>query len=317
MELSRPGALEDGRFPTLAQALRDRGYRTAAFSANLFWFTSTNGFARGFIRFEDYFQSIADMAFRPVYGRSFEKLVLRRLGVDDIPARRRADDINRSVLRWIDRDPDRPFFAFLNYMDTHDPYLPPAPYRGRFSPSPNPGGLVNEHAGRAGLRLTPQQLQGEIDAYDGAIAYLDDQVGQLVEALRRRGLGERTLLAITADHGESLGDHGLLTHASSLFSAELHVPLIFAGAGVPAGVRVARPVTHAALAATVLDLVGGDPGGFPGALAPAIVGGPRGGAGLGLPAGGHRPGAVGTRPCARSPRLDACGDHPALALYPP
>jgi arylsulfatase A-like enzyme len=252
------------RFLTLGDALRDRGYRTAAFSANLFWFTRTNGFGRGFIRFEDYFQSVEDMAVRPIYGRAIHKAVFRGLGFEDIPARRRAADINRALLRWIERDRDRPFFAMLNYMDTHDPYLPPRPYRSRFSTSKNPGGLINEHIGRAGLPLTAEQARSEIAAYDGGIAYVDDHIGMLVEELRRRGLTEKTVLVITADHGESLGDHGLFTHASSLFTGEIHVPLILAGhRSIPAGVRVARPVTNAAVPASVLDLVGGDPGLFP------------------------------------------------------
>jgi arylsulfatase A-like enzyme len=264
VELRRPRrSLNEAPFPTIAEGLRERGYRTAAFSANLFWFTRTHGFQRGFIRFEDYFQSIPDMAVRPIYGRAIEKLVFRRFGFEDIPARRRAADINRSLLRWIDRDRDRPFFAFVNYMDTHDPYLPPRPYRSRFSRLANPGGLVNEHIGRAGIQLTAAQQQGEIDAYDGAIAYLDDHIGTLVEELRIRGLTDKTLLVITADHGESLGEHGLLTHGSSLFSGEVRVPLIFAGpAPIQNGVRVTRPVTNAALAATVMDLVGGDPAVF-------------------------------------------------------
>ena len=234
------GRQNEIRFLTLGEALRARGYRTAAFSANLFWFTRTNGLGCGFIRFEDYFQSVEDMAVRPIYGRALHKVVFRGLGFDDIPARRRAADINRALLRWIDRDRDRPFFAVLNYMDTHDPYLPPLPYRNRFSTSRNPGGIINEHIGRAGLPLTAEQARNEIAAYDGGIAYVDDHIGSLLEELRRRGLPERTVLVITADHGESLGDHGLFTHASSLFTGEIHVPLIFAGPRLHPGWRARR-----------------------------------------------------------------------------
>jgi arylsulfatase A-like enzyme len=263
--LSPSPALTGAPFPTIAEALRGQGYRTAAFSANVFWFTRARGFDRGFIRFEDYFQSIGDVAVRPIYGRAIEKLVVRRLGFEDIPGRRRAGDMNRSLLRWIERDRDKPFFAFLNYMDTHAPYLPPPPYRGRFSESPNPGGLLNERIGRVDVPLTSAQRQGELDAYDGAIAYLDDHIGALLEALRTRGLMEKTLLVITSDHGESFGEHGVFLHANGLYREELHVPLIFWGPGrIPSGVRVARPVTNAALAASVMDLVGGNPAVFPG-----------------------------------------------------
>ena len=264
VEWYRPDALIEARSPTLAGALRDRGYRTAAFSANLFWFTRAHGFGGGFIRFEDYFRSVGDAAYRPIYGRIIERLVLRRLGFEDIPGRRRAADINHSFLSWLDRDPGTPFFAFLNYMDTHDPYLPPAPYRQRFSEVVSPGGILNDRIGR-GTLSTSEQLQSEIDAYDGAIAYVDAQVGLLVEQLRRRGLADSTLLVITSDHGESFGERGLFLHANGLWPEELHVPLILVGPRrVPTGVRVARPVSNAAVPASVLDLVGEDRSVFPG-----------------------------------------------------
>jgi arylsulfatase A-like enzyme len=259
-------ALLASPFPTLAEALRSRGYRTAAFSANLFWFTRPRGFGRGFIRFEDYFQSLGDMAARTLYGRAIERLVLQRLGFEDIPARKRAPDINRSALRWIDRDGERPFFVFLNYMDAHDPYLPPPPFRHTFSKLENPGGIINWRTGRSDPQMTPEQLQGEIDAYDGAVAYVDDQIGQLMAELQRRGLSDNTVVVITSDHGESFGEHGPYLHGNSLYREEIHVPLILSAPGrIPTGLRVALPVTNAAIPATIMDLVGaGDQTLFPG-----------------------------------------------------
>jgi len=257
VEWRTPRALLDGRYPTLAEALKERGYRTAAFSANSFWFTRPMGFGRGFIRFEDFFQSPSDMALRTFYGRAFEQVVLRRLGIEDFPARKRAADINRSVLRWVDRDREKPFFAFLNYMDTHDPYLPPAPFRGKFSRSPAPGGILNGRLGRYHPLMTSEELQGEIDAYDGAIAYVDDQIGRLLDELRRRAMLDRTVVLVTSDHGESLGERGFLLHANSLYLETIHVPLIFRyPEKTPAGARVTQPVTNAAAAATVMELVG-------------------------------------------------------------
>jgi arylsulfatase A-like enzyme len=257
VEWRTPRALLDGRYPTLAEALKDRGYRTAAFSANPFWFTRPMGFGRGFIRFEDFFQSLSDMALRTFFGRAFEQMVLRRLGIEDFPARKRAADINRSVLRWVERDREKPFFAFLNYMDTHDPYLPPEPFRSKFSRTPAPGGIINTRLGRYHPTMTPEELQGEIDAYDGAIAYVDEQIGQLIDELQRRSLLDRTVVVVTSDHGESFGERGFLLHANSLYRETIHVPLIFRyPEKAPAGVRVTQPVTNAAAAATVMELVG-------------------------------------------------------------
>ncbi|MFQ5665226.1 MAG: sulfatase [Candidatus Binatia bacterium] len=260
-----PRALFHSRYPTLGEVLRSRGYRTAAFSANLFWFTRSEGFGRGFIHFDDYFGSVADMAGRTLYGRAADKLVLPRLGFDDILGRKRAADVNRAALRWIGRDADTPFFVFLNYLDTHDPYLPPQPYRRKFSRWQKPGGVLNVHRGRGHPRLTRDQLQGEIDAYDGAIAYVDDQIAQLLAALQERGLADNTLLVITSDHGEAFGEHGMLLHDNSLYREVIHVPLVFRWPGhLPAGVRVGQPVTNAALPVTVMDVLGDSDSTFPG-----------------------------------------------------
>src|SRR5262245_34109497 len=82
VEWQTPRAVREGRYPTWAEALKERGYRTAAFSANSFWFTRPMGFGRGFIRVEDFFESPSDMALRTFYGRAFEQVVLRRLGIE-------------------------------------------------------------------------------------------------------------------------------------------------------------------------------------------------------------------------------------------
>jgi arylsulfatase A-like enzyme len=257
VEWDTPRALFDAPHPSLGNAFQPQGYRTAAFSANIYWFTRALGFGRGFVHFEDYFQSIGDMIFRTVYGRAFETFVLQKIGFEDIPARKRAADVNRSFLKWVDRDTKRPFFAFLNYMDTHDPYLPPKPYRAKFSKLKNPGGILNWRVGRDDPKLTKAQIDSEIAAYDGGIAYVDDQIGQLLNELRVRGFKKNLLVVITSDHGEAFGEHGTFLHGNSLFQEEIHVPLIFWRPGqVPSGVYVAQPVSIVSLADTLMDLIG-------------------------------------------------------------
>jgi arylsulfatase A-like enzyme len=154
--------------------------------------------------------------------------------------------------------------VFANYLDTHDPYLPPEPYRHTFSSAKNPGGLLQSGA-EAYPTLTSEQLQGEIDAYDGAIAYTDVHIGLLLDALQQRGLLANTFVIVTSDHGEAFGEHGLFLHQNALYRELIRVPLIIARPGhVPAGVRVAAPVSNAALPVTVMDLIGaGNPVPFP------------------------------------------------------
>jgi arylsulfatase A-like enzyme len=252
----------DDRYPTIAEALQARGYRTGAFSANFRVFCRRLGFGRGFHHFEDYYRSTDNVVVNTFYGRMVEAYGLHYgFGLEREIGRRKADAVNRAVLRWIDRGKERPFFVFINYFDVHDPYTPPQPYRGMFSPLENPGGLINSYWGVDHIYVptTPDQLQGEIDAYDGAIAYVDHHIAELLDELEARGLAEDTLVVITSDHGEAFGEHGLLQHTNSLYREVIHVPLIISWPGhVPEGVHVDEAVTIAALPATLLDLVAGD-----------------------------------------------------------
>lgn len=241
--------------PILGEVLQDRGYATAGLSSNPYWFTREYGFARGFHRFEDFFNNPADAVFRTTFGRAVEKFVLPRVGYLDVPGRKRADSVNRRLLRWLDSVDGRPFFAFVNYFDVHDPYMPPEPYRSRYAGKPV-GGTINWRITGMDPRLEPAVIQDEMDAYDGAISYLDGQIGALLDSLEARGVLENTFVVITSDHGEEFGEHGLLLHGHGLHVQSVHVPLILRGPGVPAGLRVSDPVSNAALPSTVMALTG-------------------------------------------------------------
>jgi arylsulfatase A-like enzyme len=181
------------------------------------------------------------------------------LGFEDIPARRRAADINNSALEWVSRDAQTPFFLFINYMDVHDPYLPPQPYRMKFSKRIDPGGILNWRLDRSDPTLTAQELADEVSSYDGAISYVDAQIGKLVSGLRDQGMNENTIFIVTSDHGEMFGEHDLYLHGHSLYREEIHVPLIVSYANkVPAGVSISQPVSNTFVATTVMSLIGLD-----------------------------------------------------------
>jgi arylsulfatase len=240
----------------LPEVLQEHGYRTAAFSANVF-FVTHDRLGRGFLHFDDYFFNFTDAVLRTMYGRAFEKYVLQRFGLEDIPARRYAEDINHALMDWVGNSPDRPFFALLNYIDVHDPYLPMEPYRSMFSPAGLLSGRINDRVGRGDPEMDDARLASEIDAYDGGIFYVDEQIRNLVNGLVKKKLMSDTILIITADHGESFGEHGLLLHGHSLYHEQLHVPLMFVWPGhIPENLRIGHPVTNASIAATVLDLIG-------------------------------------------------------------
>src|SRR5207253_2942347 len=106
----------DRRYPTLPEVLQRRGYRTGGFSANMYYFSRRAGFARGFIRFEDYFYSVGDMFFRTIWGRILNRYAPDSPRFDELPIRKRAAEVNRELFHWIDADRNRPFFAFINYF---------------------------------------------------------------------------------------------------------------------------------------------------------------------------------------------------------
>jgi len=256
----------DGTYPTIGEAMQANGYRTGAFSANTLFFTRRQGHGRGFLHFEDNYQSVPDAFFNSsLYGFLFDFYGLRKaLNYEGVPTRVIASDINNAVLDWVDKD-NKPFFIFMNYFDVHDPYTPPEPYRSKYATVPNPGGLINGFMERYSPSLTPEQIQSEIDAYDGSITYVDDQIKALFGELDQRGLLENAIVIVTSDHGELLGEHGLLQHSASLYLQEIHVPLIVWGPGyVPSGKTIDTPVTITALPSTILSLIGSSDDPFPG-----------------------------------------------------
>ena len=251
----------NGNYPTLAEALAARGYRTAAFAANTSYVSPEWGLKRGFSRFEVYGASLADDAMRTVYGRKLALTILPRLGYFDIPGRKNAKRVNQEFLRWLDSVGGQPFFAFLNYNDVHDPYLTSQPFQTRFSNQVARGDVINfqfqANAFRRKPIVTPQEAQMEINSYDGCLVYLDHELGALFAELARRGLDKNTLVIVTSDHGEAFGNHDLFGHGNSLYWETLHVPLIFSWPGqIPANVRVSPIVGLHRIPATIMDLFG-------------------------------------------------------------
>jgi len=249
----------DGRFPTLAEMLASKGYITAAFSANTDYVSPEWGLGYGFTHFEVYGSSFADWAVRTIYGKRLALNLLPRIGYFDIPGRKTASEVNREALSWIDGVKQRPFFAFLNYMDMHDPYLTVAPYRTQYSDNPAKGDIINFQFGilfRRKPHLTRHDVQSEIDAYDGCLHYLDKKLGELISGLAKRGLDRQTLIIITSDHGESFGNHDLFGHGNSLYFESLHVPLIFYWPGrIPDNVKVSQVVSLHRIPTTIMELL--------------------------------------------------------------
>jgi arylsulfatase A-like enzyme/Tfp pilus assembly protein PilF len=140
---------------------------------------------------------------------------------------RSAAEVTDRALGWLESAP-RPFFLWVHYYDPHHDYRPPPPFAERFASSP----------------------------YDGEVAYVDSQLGRLLDALERGESRRKTLILVTSDHGESLGEHGESTHAYTLYDGVLRVPLILAGPGVTPGRVVETLVRTVDVAPTLLALSG-------------------------------------------------------------
>lgn len=273
----------DGRFPTLAEVLRDAGYATGGFVANAFWCGRQTGLHRGFLRYEDFYGELGDAAARTVLGRRLAYEVLPRFGLVDIPGRKRADEVNRDLLAWLNQIGDRPFFAFLNYMDVHGPYLPPTPYDGRFSGRPRAGHETKAiELGVVTPEVTvppPEIVRRWVDGYDESLVFLDTEIGRLLDELARRRILDRTVVIVTSDHGESWGEHDLIGHGNSLYLEQVRVPLLVRfPPRIRAGSREPRPVSLTQLPATALELLAIGGPSFPGTplfgSAPAVGTGP-------------------------------------------
>jgi len=237
---------------TLAETLGGLGYRTGGFVANDAYTTRASGLDRGFGTYRDLEMGVSRFAASSWSARGLSWFSRALIGIPAEPASKTAETVRTEFLSWLDADPGAPFFAFLNFFDAHSPYVSPPAYMNRFGPPAQ---------SRLESRVyDPEELRGWLNAYDGAIAYIDHEIGRIRRALEVRGLLDHTLVIITSDHGEQWGEHGLSEHGGSLYIPTLHVPLVLSLPGaLPRGVRVAEGVSLRDLPATVLDLV--DPAG--------------------------------------------------------
>ena len=201
--------------PLVAETFRAAGYETVAWVSNPV-LSPEKGFDRGFERYEGF----------------AEEGAMSRL--------------QRQLLRWVEeRDWSRPTFTWVHYIDPHGPYTPPPEYAGLFTGDelsraetrrlptyyePLQGWPVNYVLGaipRYQLVGSEDRVAAYVAAYDAEIRYMDAAFGELLDGLRARGVYDGTAIVLTADHGESLGEHDYwFEHGWYAYEATLHVPMI-------------------------------------------------------------------------------------------
>jgi len=227
---------------TMAEILGEAGYSTSCVG-----FTG-NAASRGFERYLDY-KAWGSLAEAPL---------------------RKAEALNEVAQPELDRliDEDKPWFVLLRHMDPHAPYLPPSPYDRLFywgdecdtaKSSMAPVMSFAPFADFFSSWMPPGVTDADfiMASYDGAIAYMDACIGRILHQLEARGVAERTIVVLTADHGESLFEHDCYFDHHGLYDCVLHVPLIVRYPGrVPSGGRLNELAQHADLLPTLLELAG-------------------------------------------------------------
>ncbi|HEV2113006.1 MAG TPA: tetratricopeptide repeat protein, partial [Terriglobales bacterium] len=158
------------------------------------------------------------------YYDHFNVRLLREADLDE--NERPGNEVMDIALDWLKQNQQRPFFLWIHLYDPHYPYHPPAPFSDEYKD-----------------RL-----------YDGEIAFADAQVGRLLRYLKQHQLYDRSLIALTGDHGEGLGEHGEKTHGFFIYNSTMHVPLIFKLAGVPPR-QARRQVSPPAILVDVMPTV--------------------------------------------------------------
>jgi arylsulfatase A-like enzyme len=225
------------KYPTLGEFFSKRGYVTGAFSGNASWVTPEY-LGRGFLRFDVY--RVEDILRRTAYGRAVGRL-LWEIGYHYAGRGKKAPEVNAEFLKFLDDYPDRPFFAYLCYMDVNQAFHNRRLNRGFWSNFPS--------------------VQEVIGAYDQGLKTLDRQVGDLLTELAKRGILNNSLLIITSDHGESFGaqgtdDHDPSGHGTSLYPEQTKVPLFVVYPGKLAGERrIKASVTIRQIPKTITQLL--------------------------------------------------------------
>jgi len=236
----------------LAELFRRNGYATFATGK---WHNDEASFARSFGEVENVFFGGMDSHFAvPV--QDYDPSGVYDKSRQTIGEEYSTDLFGNAAIRFLERqDGSQPFFLYCAFTAPHDPRTPPPDWAGTYRPEamPLPANFAGRHPFDNGEMLvrdeklaefprTPEETRRHIAEYYGMISDMDEKIGEILAALSRMGLAEDTIVVYTADHGLSVGQHGLLGK-QNLYDHSVRVPLILRGPGVPSGMLV-DSLTH-------------------------------------------------------------------------
>ena len=215
----------------ITERLRDAGFKTAAFVSH-YYLGEEYGFGRGF---EDFY----------------------------IKPDAKADEMVAKAVRWIGRNKNKSFFAFLHLFDPHTPYQPPIDIAKKHYPTDvnvrvsGTTADVMEVVHTWPQESAKQKLRALSALYDGEIEFVDKQLEVLFKSLQENRIDQNTIIILVSDHGEEFMEHGLMEHGFTLFQEQLAVPMIwYYPTGLPSGAVIQEPASLIDLAPTMLDILG-------------------------------------------------------------
>lgn len=227
----------DAGLQTLPGALREHGYETLGLSGNPYVCPQTG------------------------FGNGFDAFSTTKHGAPDEPG------TNFALLQErLDAGVDTPLFIFINFSEVHDPYNSSAQFFGEYLSNPE---YADKYSIRGGapqllLRNDPDWITHLTEHYDAEMRYVDFAVKTVARQLQKAGIWDNTVFIVTSDHGENLGEHGLLNHQYVLYETLIRVPLLVRWPGrFPPGSTAGAPVQLTDIFPTVLELAGVSPEDYP------------------------------------------------------
>lgn len=230
--------------PTLAEYMGQAGYLTQAIGSNPM--LVRKNFSKGFMSY-NFFPKRQDPS---LCGKFLSKLAPKKFGYAS------TTDLTQLAIDWLNPNADNDFFLLVYYYDPHVPYTPPTEYTPDRKPPQGMGTSFSAHvSARSGyLPLTLEQREWVRALYDSEVSYVDDNVGLLLDHLKKLKIYDDTLIILTSDHGEEFWEHDGYEHGHTLYNELLSVPLIIKLPGSSLKTTLSQPILIESIMPTILDL---------------------------------------------------------------
>jgi len=192
----------DESFVTIAEALKDKGYKTAGFVTN-------NNRINSHFNYDQGFEEWSEFKNEPI-----NKMTAKKITDTAIP--------------WLEKNSEKPFFLYLHYYDPHTPYQAPEPYKNFFDKTykGNVNGSNTDLKNIKFFKENPKELEHLISLYDSEIRYVDSEIKKFFDKLKELNIMDESLIILTSDHGEGFLEHDNFFHSYGVYSELINVPLI-------------------------------------------------------------------------------------------